>query len=121
LRPSKEKFPIIVSQDCDDIPVQRAVAEFRDQVSYVKHKSAQQDNVVVPKEHKKYTAYYYIARHYKLALSHIFDTLKYNTAILLEDDLDIADDFFEYFSGTRYLLDKDPQLWCVSAWNDNGK
>ncbi|RCN48517.1 GNT-I family protein [Ancylostoma caninum] len=121
LRPSKDLFPIIVSQDCDNIPVQRAVAEFRDQVVYIKHKSAQQDNVVVPKAHKKYAAYYYIARHYKLALNHVFNVLNHNTVILLEDDLDIATDFFEYFSATRYLLDRDPQLWCVSAWNDNGK
>lgn len=39
----------------------------------------------------------------------------------ISDDLDIAPDFFEYFSATRYLLDNDPLLWCVSAWNDNGK
>jgi alpha-1,3-mannosyl-glycoprotein beta-1,2-N-acetylglucosaminyltransferase len=23
--------------------------------------------------------------------------------------------------GTRHLLDQDPSIWCVSAWNDNGK
>ncbi|KAK6728304.1 hypothetical protein RB195_005754 [Necator americanus] len=121
LRPSKDLFPIIVSQDCDNVPVQRSIAEFRNQVVYLKHKSAQQDNVHVPPAHKKYVTYYYIARHYKLALNHVFGVLDYNTVILLEDDLDISDDFFEYFSATRYLLDKDPQLWCVSAWNDNGK
>ncbi|CAJ0592417.1 unnamed protein product [Cylicocyclus nassatus] len=121
LRPSEYLFPIIVSQDCDNIPVQRSVAEFREQISYIKHKSAQQDNVVVPKQHKKFAAYYYIARHYKLALTQIFDVQNYSTVILLEDDLDVADDFFEYFSATRYLLDKDSMLWCVSAWNDNGK
>lgn len=32
-----------------------------------------------------------------------------------------APDFFEYFRATRPLLSKDPTLWCVSAWNDNGK
>lgn len=37
------------------------------------------------------------------------------------DDLDIAPDFFEYFSATRSLLDADKTLYCVSAWNDNGK
>lgn len=39
----------------------------------------------------------------------------------LTDDLDIAPDFFEYFSATYKLLHSDPLLWCVSAWNDNGK
>lgn len=37
------------------------------------------------------------------------------------DDLDIAPDFFEYFLGTYPLLVSDRSLWCVSAWNDNGK
>ena len=37
------------------------------------------------------------------------------------DDLDIAPDFFSYFSATKWLLDNDPSIWCVSAWNDNGK
>ncbi|VDO37829.1 unnamed protein product [Haemonchus placei] len=86
-----------------------------------KHKSAQEAHVVVPKNHHRFATYYYIARHYKLALEHVFDTLGHNSAILLEDDLDIAVDFFEYFLATRYLLDEDPTLFCVSAWNDNGK
>ena len=39
----------------------------------------------------------------------------------LADDLDISPDFFEYFSATYPVLKHDPDLWCVSAWNDNGK
>lgn len=37
------------------------------------------------------------------------------------DDLNVSPDFFEYFLGTHSLLRDDPSLWCVSAWNDNGK
>jgi alpha-1,3-mannosyl-glycoprotein beta-1,2-N-acetylglucosaminyltransferase len=37
------------------------------------------------------------------------------------DDLDISEDFYEYFCGTRWLLDVDPTLFCISAWNDNGR
>lgn len=45
-----------------------------------------------------------------------------NTDIIcIVDDLDVSPDFFEYFLGTYPLLVKDPSLWCVSAWNDNGK
>ena len=33
----------------------------------------------------------------------------------------VAPDFYEYFTATKPLLDKDPSLWCISAWNDNGK
>ncbi|VDM61721.1 unnamed protein product [Angiostrongylus costaricensis] len=120
-RRSKDLFPITISQDCDDVAVQRAVASFRENVNYIKHKSAQQEGITVPSVHSRYSTYYYIARHYKLALEHVFDVLGYNTVILLEDDLDVSADFFEYFSATRYLLEIDEKLWCVSAWNDNGK
>ena len=41
--------------------------------------------------------------------------------IIVEDDLEISPDFFEYFTATLPLLKADPSLWCVSAWNDNGK
>lgn len=33
----------------------------------------------------------------------------------------VAPDFFEYFSALLPLLRADPSLWCVSAWNDNGR
>ena len=37
------------------------------------------------------------------------------------DDLDIAGDFFEYMTAGERLMVKDKSIWCVSAWNDNGK
>ena len=40
---------------------------------------------------------------------------------IISDDLDISPDFFEYFSATYPILHQDDTLWCVSAWNDNGK
>ena len=33
----------------------------------------------------------------------------------------MAPDFYSYFQATRQLLATDKKLWCVSAWNDNGK
>jgi len=41
--------------------------------------------------------------------------------LIVEDDLDIAPDFFDYFLATRPLLDKDNSIFCISAWNDIGK
>ena len=41
--------------------------------------------------------------------------------LFVVDDLDIAPDFYSYFSSTYNLLLKDSSIWCVSAWNDNGK
>ena len=62
-----------------------------------------------------------ISQHYKSSLSstfQIFPRAKY--AIVLEEDLDVSPDFFGYFSQTVRLLDEDPSLYCVSAWNDQG-
>lgn len=46
---------------------------------------------------------------------------KFQTVILNEDDLNISPDFFGYFEAMQKILSKDPSLYCVSAWNDNGK
>ena len=49
-----------------------------------------------------------ITQHYKATLVHLFDTNpKAGYGILIEDDLDIAPDFFSYFSQTMRLLEQD--------------
>ncbi|KAE9554050.1 hypothetical protein FO519_002746 [Halicephalobus sp. NKZ332] len=120
-RKNAELFPIIVSQDCDNEDVAQVVRSFGTQVHYVKHLSGEKANIEIPPQHKHYIPYYRISRHYKLGLEHVFKDLKLGSVIITEDDLDIAPDFFDYFSGTRWLLDADKSLYCVSAWNDNGK
>lgn len=35
--------------------------------------------------------------------------------------MNVSPDFYEYFQATFPLLRNDSTLWCVSAWNDNGK
>lgn len=47
--------------------------------------------------------------------------MMHSNIFINSDDLDVAADFFEYFSATRKLLAEDDTLFCVSAWNDNGK
>ena len=62
-----------------------------------------------------------ISQHYKSSLSstfQLFPRAKY--AIVLEEDLDVSPDFFSYFSQLVGVLDTDPTLYCVSAWNDQG-
>uniref|UniRef100_A0AC34FPA7 Alpha-1,3-mannosyl-glycoprotein 2-beta-N-acetylglucosaminyltransferase n=1 Tax=Panagrolaimus sp. ES5 TaxID=591445 RepID=A0AC34FPA7_9BILA len=120
-RKSAELFPIIVSQDCDDEGVAEVAKSFGAQITYIKHISGANADIVIPPNHKQYTSYYRISRHYKLGLSHVFEKQKLGSIIITEDDLDIAPDFFDYFSATRWLLDADKSLYCVSGWNDNGK
>lgn len=53
-------------------------------------------------------------------MNQTFVRFNFNSAILVEDDLEVAPDFYEYFRATLPILRRDPTLWCVSAWNDNG-
>ena len=62
-----------------------------------------------------------ISQHYKSSLSstfQIFPTANY--AIVLEEDLDVSPDFFSYFSQLVNVLEEDPSVYCISAWNDQG-
>lgn len=119
LRPSKEQFPIIVSQDCDHRQTADVITRYGNQLLHIKQPD--QSDIEIPPKEKKFRGYFKIARHYKWALNQVFLKLGYSTAIIVEDDLDIAPDFYEYFLGTYPLLVNDSSLWCVSAWNDNGK
>ena len=38
--------------------------------------------------------------------------------IILEEDLDVAVDIMDYFSQLIPVMDKDPSVYCISAWND---
>ncbi|KAM9003806.1 alpha-1,3-mannosyl-glycoprotein 2-beta-N-acetylglucosaminyltransferase [Sarcophilus harrisii] len=118
-RPSAERFPIIVSQDCGHKATAQAIASYGNAIMHIKQPDL--SSIPVPTEHRKFQGYYKIARHYRWALSQIFRTFKYQAAVVVEDDLEVAPDFFEYFQATYPLLRADPSLWCVSAWNDNGK
>eukprot|EP00920_Eleutheroschizon_duboscqi_P029710 GHVT01072117.1.p1 GENE.GHVT01072117.1~~GHVT01072117.1.p1 ORF type:complete len:453 (-),score=31.11 GHVT01072117.1:524-1882(-) len=118
-RPSAERFPIIVSQDCNDKPTADAILSYGQQVTLIQHPD--QSDITLPWQQRKFKGYYKIARHYKWALQQIFHKFKHEAVIIVEDDLDLAPDFFEYFAATYPILRTDPSLWCVSAWNDNGK
>ncbi|XP_025083205.1 alpha-1,3-mannosyl-glycoprotein 2-beta-N-acetylglucosaminyltransferase-like isoform X2 [Pomacea canaliculata] len=123
-RPSAEKFPIIVSQDCGHQETANIIQSYVTNknisgIAHIKHPDLSDIKLDWPQ--KKFSGYYKIARHYKWALNQVFNVFNFSAVIIVEDDLDIAPDFFEYFSATYKLLHSDPLLWCVSAWNDNGK
>uniref|UniRef100_A0A8C5PPI4 Alpha-1,3-mannosyl-glycoprotein 2-beta-N-acetylglucosaminyltransferase n=1 Tax=Leptobrachium leishanense TaxID=445787 RepID=A0A8C5PPI4_9ANUR len=118
-RPSADLFPIIVSQDCGHEETSRVIDSYGDAVKHIKQPDLSQ--LPVPAEHRKFQGYYKISRHYRWALNQIFRTMSYKAAIVVEDDLEVAPDFFDYFQASYNLLLKDPTLWCISAWNDNGK
>ena len=102
-----------------------------------------------PKYHEPAeNGYFKLSKHFKYALSTIFSNNinildmyrqmssvlhKYNNkpttlipvegfkrVLILEEDIQIAPDFFEYFTSVSKLIDTDTSVLCASAWNDNG-
>ncbi|NWV16132.1 MGAT1 acetylglucosaminyltransferase, partial [Origma solitaria] len=118
-RPSARRFPVIVSQDCGHAETARVIASYGAAVAHIRQPDL--SDIPVPPEHRKFQGYYRISRHYRWALGQVFRTFRYRAAIVVEDDLEVAPDFFEYFQAVFPLLRRDPSLWCISAWNDNGK
>lgn len=118
-RPSAELYPIIVSQDCGHAETARVIDSYGDQVTHISQPDL--SDIRVRPEHRKFQGYYKIARHYRWALNQVFNTFSQSTVVIVEDDLEVAPDFFEYFRALYPILRSDPTLWCVSAWNDNGR
>lgn len=105
-------------QDCDDEPTRNVILSYKTDVTLIQQPD--QSDINVPPKEKKFKGYYKIARHYGWALNTTFQQ-GFEYVIIVEDDLNVAPDFFEYFLATHSLLKNDSSLWCVSAWNDNGK
>ncbi|CAB1333452.1 unnamed protein product [Coregonus sp. 'balchen'] len=118
-RPSAELYPIIVSQDCGHAETALVIGSYGSQVTHLKQPDL--SDIAVRPEHKKFQGYYKISRHYRWALNQVFNSLSHSSVVIVEDDLEVAPDFFEYFRSLHPILKSDPSLWCVSAWNDNGR
>lgn len=118
-RPDKEQFPIVVSQDCGHQETAEVIKTYGDQIVSIQQPDLSEPQV--PAKEAKFKGYFKIARHYGWALNQVFKVFNHDQVIIVEDDLEVAPDFFEYFGATLTLLKSDSSLWCVSAWNDNGK
>lgn len=111
------KYPLFVSQDGSDPQVKSKALSY-DKLTYMQHLDFEPVHADNPGE---LTAYYKIARHYKWALDKLFYRHNFSRVIILEDDMEIAPDFFDYFEAAADLLDKDKSIMAVSSWNDNGQ
>lgn len=111
------KYPLFISQDGSDTNVKNKALSY-DQITYMQHLDYDPVRTERPGE---LTAYYKIARHYKWALDELFYKHNFSKVVILEDDMEIAPDFFDYFEAGAYLLDKDRSIMAVSSWNDNGQ
>ncbi|KAL2479188.1 hypothetical protein Fot_48202 [Forsythia ovata] len=111
------KYPLFISQDGSD-PSVRSKALSYDELTYMQHLDYEPVHTERPGE---LIAYYKIARHYKWALDQLFYKHNFSRVIILEDDMEIAPDFFDYFEAGAYLLDSDKTIMAISSWNDNGQ
>lgn len=62
-----------------------------------------------------------ISHHYKTSLTSTFELFpRAEFVIIFEEDLDVSRDVMLYFNQTLEVLQREPSLYCVSAWNDQG-
>ncbi|PHU10768.1 Alpha-1,3-mannosyl-glycoprotein 2-beta-N-acetylglucosaminyltransferase [Capsicum chinense] len=115
--PIASKFPLFISQDGSNPDVRKLALSY-DQLTYMQHLDFEPVHTERPGE---LIAYYKIARHYKWALDQLFHKHNFSRVIILEDDMEIAVDFFAYFEAGATLLDRDKSIMAVSSWNDNGQ
>ncbi|MCP9260104.1 MGAT1 [Dirofilaria immitis] len=86
------KIPIVVSLDCNDDVIRDLILSAGPNVTLIENPD--QSSFNLSNEKKKYEGYYRIARHYRFALDYVFSILKYQSAIITEDDLLLAPDFW---------------------------
>uniref|UniRef100_A0A0E0GFD9 Alpha-1,3-mannosyl-glycoprotein 2-beta-N-acetylglucosaminyltransferase n=1 Tax=Oryza nivara TaxID=4536 RepID=A0A0E0GFD9_ORYNI len=111
------KFPLFISQDGINGEVKKKALSYNE-ITYMQHLDLEPVRTERPGE---LIAYYKIAKHYKWALDELFIKHNFARVIILEDDMEIAPDFFDYFEAAAKLLDNDKTIMAVSSWNDNGQ
>lgn len=117
-RPSNQQFPILVAQGCDHDSTIKLIRSYKE-VHFVFHKDW--SSFLFPFEQEYQQSNFHSAEQYRWILDLTFNYYGFQAAVVLRNDLLVSPDFYEYFSATLPILQTDPTLWCVSAWNDNGK
>jgi len=145
--------PIIVSQDGQDTSVTAVIQYYKILFQSIHVPVFHIQHIHDDNHHQQQginlleNPYQALSQHYAWALEQVFSgkvypstngeeedvDLHFNTVgiieplpkrvIILEEDIDIAIDFFSYMSATASILDQDnaSTLLAVSAYNDNGK
>eukprot|EP01127_Copromyxa_protea_P020860 TRINITY_DN7027_c0_g1_i1.p1 TRINITY_DN7027_c0_g1~~TRINITY_DN7027_c0_g1_i1.p1 ORF type:complete len:449 (-),score=92.00 TRINITY_DN7027_c0_g1_i1:107-1288(-) len=119
--PYYKNLEIVISQDGADSSVAAVAREYENKYQNIFFLQNEDRGPIPKTAANENKGYYYIARHFGIALNYAFDVAQADYTIIIEEDLEIAPDFFSYMLATRYLLSVDPTLFCVSAWNDNGR
>ena len=111
--PAEGGYTVAVSQDGDDPQVAAVVArEGNGKVLHLRHARAE---VVLEPKQRRFLGYYCLAQHYGWALSELLGTRRFESVIILEDDIEVAPDFFDYFKAMAPLLEEDPTILTISV------
>jgi hypothetical protein len=117
--PGGNSFPVFVSQDGENADVAAVVTRHGARRIVHPRKAVKLKTGTYL---AKFPGYAYLSLHYGWALGTLFaDADAYEGVIILEEDIEVAPDFFNYFTATAPLLYQDESLLCVSAFNDNGQ
>lgn len=113
---NKERFPLFVSVDGGD----QATMQFAAALNWGAEVQVIH-NLRDPSRCKPNQGYCNLSVHYHMLLQLFFECHKVPRLLFMEEDLEIAPDFFSYFRAMAPVLDSDKSLMCVSAWNDHGQ
>ncbi len=131
----RTSVPIVISQDDRSPAVDQVIDAARAELAKVSSVAFIHVHHSADSNIRYENGYFKLADHFKWALDQVFTNDQLFSAdassaslhaspvqrvIILEEDLEIAPDFFEFFAATAHLLDADPSVLAVSAWNDNG-
>jgi alpha-1,3-mannosyl-glycoprotein beta-1,2-N-acetylglucosaminyltransferase len=120
----KQSVPILISQDGSYPNVNNVIQKYQDEFKSLSSISFDHIHFTPSPPNKMYeNGYFRLADHFAFALNYVFDhnNGQFKRVIILEEDLEIAPDFFEYFAALHsYLDDPKNNLLAISAWNDNG-
>ncbi|MCG8467718.1 MAG: hypothetical protein MJB57_05835 [Gemmatimonadetes bacterium] len=114
-----DDVPIVVSQDGEDRRVRKTIERFDGRVDRVVHTDRppeRGDGHPSPVH-----GYRCIAAHYRWALDRVFEDWPTRSVIVIEDDIVVAPDALQFFDACYPVLARDPTVWAISAWNDNGQ
>ncbi|EAL73016.1 GlcNAc transferase [Dictyostelium discoideum AX4] len=103
----------------DGKSVQNILSKYNVTKEYRISKKSQEgsnSNQVLSNEEKQY----YMNSHYKEIFSFMFNNETSDKVIFLEEDLIMSPDSLEYFNHLSKLMNYDPSIFGISAWNDNG-
>ncbi|CAE7859762.1 GNTI, partial [Symbiodinium sp. KB8] len=111
------KPTIVISQDGND---QRVATTAQSFIASHSDLTLQHWNHPQPPPSKAPNGYYKLAQHFGWAFSKAFAEASCKRIIVLEDDIEVAIDFFDYFAAVAPVVESDATLLGATAWNDVG-